>query len=435
MVKTKILPDKVKTDHKPIDIIITFENFVKRGPGFWKFNNQLLYDNEYTRQVKQLISDLKVNYHTLEDKGLKWDIIKCEIRGFTVKYSKNRSRCIKKNISNLEKEQIKLTDLLNNSPQDENILKCLNDVHNELEQINNEVTKGSIIRSRAIWSEEGEKNSKYFLGLEKRNYKNKCISKLINDNGKEITDHDQILKMEKEFYEELFKSKSINNLNTDESKELFFKEEDITKLNEDQKEECEGIIRMDECVNALKCMKNGKTPGLDGYHCEVYNFFWQDIKYLVLDSINYAYHSGSLSIDQRRGIITLTPKSGKDRTLLKSWRPISLLNTDYKIIAKSLANRLKPNLPLLIHPDQTGFVKNRYIGENCRLIGDILHLACKKQISGFLLLVDFQKAYDSVEWKYIEKILPLFNLGESFKKWVKILYFDSESTVTNNFSN
>ncbi len=154
---------------------------------------------------------------------------------------------------------------------------------------------------------------------------------------------------------------------------------------------------MEECAEALKNMKNGKTPGTDGFNCEMYKFFWQDIKHLVLDSVNYAYHNGSLSIDQRRGIITLTPKPGKDRTQLKFWRPISLLNTDYKIIAKSLANRIKPHLPTLIHPDQTGFIKDRYIGENCRLIGDILYLAHTKQISGFLVLVDFQKAYDSVE--------------------------------------
>ncbi len=72
------------------------------------------------------------------------------------------------------------------------------------------------------------------------------------------------------------------------------------------------------------------------------------------------------------------------------------------------------------------------MGIHCRLIGDILYLAHTKQISGFLVLVDFQKAYDSVEWKYIDRILPLFNIGESFIKWIKILYYDSESTVTNN---
>ncbi len=283
-----------------------------------------------------------------------------------------------------------------------------------------------------LTEETKERSSKYFLNLEKRNYKNKNITKLVDSSGVVITDLTLILNEEKNFFQKLFKSSSPPDIETENMKQIFFKNDDIPKLSDRDRDMCEGPLTLAECSQALKAMKNGKTPGTDGFGSDMYTFFWQDIKYLVHDSINYAYEHGHLSIDQRRGIITLTPKHGKDRTHLKNWRPISLLNTDYKIMAKAIAARIKQKLPLIIHTDQTGFIKGRYIGENCRLMADILHMADQKQISGFMLLIDFQKAYDSVEWKYIDKILPLYNIGTSFQKWVKLLYYNSESTVINN---
>ena len=92
----------------------------------------------------------------------------------------------------------------------------------------------------------------------------------------------------------------------------------------------------------------------------------------MVSSFNHAFRSGTLSISQRRGIISLIPKKNKDKTLLDNLRPISLLNVDYKILTKTLAKRLEKVLPTIINPDQTGYVKDRFIGENVRLINDIM---------------------------------------------------------------
>ena len=81
---------------------------------------------------------------------------------------------------------------------------------------------------------------------------------------------------------------------------------------------------------------------------------------------------GELSITQRQGIISLIPKNKKERSSLGNCRPISLLNTDYKIASKCIAKRIEKVLPILIANDQTGYVRGRYIGENVRLISDII---------------------------------------------------------------
>ena len=149
------------------------------------------------------------------------------------------------------------------------------------------------------------------------------------------------------------------------------------------------------------------------------NFFWPNIKDLLFESIKYFFHSGLLSLDQRRGIINIIPKKGKDLRYLCHWRPVTILNTDYKILTKALANRLQKVLPKLINPDQVGYIKGRYIGQNIRLINDIQNSAAISQFPGYIALVDFEKAFDSVEWSFLIECLKSYNFGSNFIKWIK----------------
>ena len=152
----------------------------------------------------------------------------------------------------------------------------------------------------------------------------------------------------------------------------------LPQLSVEEQQICEGLITEGECIKALKEMSNGKSPGSDGFTVEFYKVFWRNIKNLMIESINAAYENSKLSTNQRRGIVTLIPKKGKIRILLKNWRPITLLNIDYKIITKCLAMRLHMVLPSIINLDQTGFLKNRYIGENIRTIADIIEYTSLK---------------------------------------------------------
>ena len=138
---------------------------------------------------------------------------------------------------------------------------------------------------------------------------------------------------------------------------------------------------------------------------------------------------GKFSITQRQGIITCIPKGDKPRHFLKNWRPITLLNVIYKIASGCIANRLKSVLPKLISSDQTGFISGRYIGENTRLIYDIMDHVDKEYIPGLLLIVDFEKAFDSISWEFIADVLDFFNFGPSIKKWISVLYNDILSAI------
>ncbi len=108
-----------------------------------------------------------------------------------------------------------------------------------------------------------------------------------------------------------------------------------------ERDSCDRCIAEKEMLNSLKQLHNNKTPGTDVLPPYFYKFVWIYIKLLLIESIKNATKSGELSIEQKRGIITLLPKKDKSRHFLKHWRPISLLNADYKIITKLIANRLK----------------------------------------------------------------------------------------------
>ena len=139
-----------------------------------------------------------------------------------------------------------------------------------------------------------------------------------------------------------------------------------------------------------------------------------------------------MSLDQRRAILCLLPKAKKDLRFLKNWRPLSILNTDYKLLAKLLATRLQLVIGKLVDPDQSGYIKGRFIGENIRTIIDTINFTNTFDISGYLLFLDFEKAFDSVSWDFLFKVLDSFNFGDNFKKWVKLLYTDPLLAVTNN---
>ena len=139
-----------------------------------------------------------------------------------------------------------------------------------------------------------------------------------------------------------------------------------------------------------------------------------------------------MSYIQKLDVITCIPKPNKPKHFLKNWRHITLLNCTYKIASGCIANRIKKVLDKIIAKDQTGFIKGRYIGGNIRLIYDIMHYTEKLNIPGMLLLIDLEKAFDSISWTFIQKALDLFNFKISIKNWIRILYNNSTSRVLQN---
>ena len=155
---------------------------------------------------------------------------------------------------------------------------------------------------------------------------------------------------------------------------------------------CELQLTLQDYGKALKELPNNKSPGCDGFTTNFYKFFWIDIKELLFESYNYSFEKNAMTQEQKRGILNLLPKKDKDLRYLANWRPVSLLTTDYKILTKALAMKLQKVIPTIVDSDQVGYIKKRYIGENVRIIQDILLKADLEKLDAYITQIDFEKA-------------------------------------------
>ena len=184
-----------------------------------------------------------------------------------------------------------------------------------------------------------------------------------------------VLKELVHYYETLYRN---NELFNESQCYDFVKMTSCLTINEAQKLHCDSPITENACLKAICQLANNKSPGPDGFSVEFYKCFWDDLKHPFMECLKYSINKDQLCKSQYEGVITLLPKPGKDLLLACNYRPITLLNCDYKIIAKVINNRLWPLLPSLVSQDQSGFIKGRNIGDNIRLMFDIIdHANCK----------------------------------------------------------
>ena len=357
-----------------------------------------------------------------------------EIRSTTIAYSKkkklnlrNRETIIQRKLEELD------TEICNNQNLDGNILMEFENLKNELTEIYSIKGKEAMFRSRTRWIENGEKPTKYFFNLEKRNYEKKIITQLKTTDGEIISDMTKINKEIENYYKNFLTSTILQEKINDYEDHfaLFTSNLKNPKLCQDEANELEHDLTKDELLNALKGFQPGKTPGDDGFTKEFYETFFELLWRDLTDSFNEAFQTGKLSISQRRGVISLIPKDENNLMVLSNWRPITLLNVDYKILARAIAKRIEPKLPKLVHSDQTGFVKGRYIGQNVRLLNDLMEFTESNKLPGILLFIDFEKAFDTLEWPFIQHALKFLNFGPNICKWISVLYNDVESGVIN----
>ena len=416
-----ILPS-FASDHSPVAIKINLNSNIKRGNYSWKFNNSLLTDSAFKTEIKNHFSTVKQDIRNYENPHLKWEYFKYQARKFSIAFSKRKKS--EDALLVLHHENIISSfESSDNPPSDVEYLESKTFIDSYIEKR----TQGAILRCKSVSYEHNEKSSKYFLNLEKKRGENGTVKKLVKGDT-DISNSDEILKELHSFYSNLFDRKISK---TETECKNFLDTLNIPTISEQHKLECEKALSLEDLETSLFKMSIGKSPGNDGLSVEFYKTFWDDIKNVFFESVCYSRLVGELSISQRQAIIKLIEKKDKDKRFIANWRPISLLNVDTKIISKSLASRFIPILPTIISADQTAYVKGRYIGESIRLISDILECSDKHNVAGYLLTVDLEKAFDSVDHTFLISCMKKFGFGTSFLSWISILLKNNESCVSN----
>ena len=249
------------------------------------------------------------------------------------------------------------------------------DVLNKRKNIEKTREEGARVRARFTEINKFNRPTKEFYKYEKQIQAKGSINALIDKTGKEIYTKEEIMGEIQEYYQTLYKKETSSNVEIQ-------KNCDILKNKAIEKEEAEklgSLITEKEIKTALKQMKNEKSPGSDGLTKEFYIIFWNDLKDILEEMLNNIYLANSLSESQKEGVIKLLYKKGNTKEL-KNWRPISLLNIDYKILTKILANRVKEVLPKIIDQDQACGIKGRSIHDHLEILTSLTEITNDKTV-------------------------------------------------------
>ena len=149
---------------------------------------------------------------------------------------------------------------------------------------------------------------------------------------------------------------------------------------------------------------------------------------MYCESIEHGY----LNPSGRKGVITIIPKKTKDDTYVKNWRPLTLLNYDYKIFTKLIANRLESVVDSIVGKQQTGFIKNRRISMNLMKTMEVVAYTNKTNSPGIVTSVDFEKCFDRIEYSSINGSLKYFGFGEYLRKLVSVIFGKFQICTQNN---
>ena len=202
------------------------------------------------------------------------------------------------------------------------------------------------------------------------------------------------------------------------------------KLTQIDIQNLEKEVSEKEIYKAIKSLNSNKSPGIDGLPNEFYLKFWEIIKKEFCEVIINIIKGTLLKGSQKQAIITLIPKDG-ELNLLKSWRPVLQICSDVKIVAKILANRLNPIMPNIISDNQY-CVNSRKIVECNSKIRDILYYAETNNMSGALINLDWEKAFDRIHWNFLKKIMKKIGFPEFIISWLMVLYTNITSSCMVN---
>ncbi|KAA3484468.1 reverse transcriptase [Gossypium australe] len=268
-------------------------------------------------------------------------------------------------------------------------------------------------RARVNWLQLGDKNTTYFHNCATARKRANFINKLVGDDGRELTRESEIQEEAKIYFENLFTLQGI-----------IYPKEVLEGIEGSISSEVnKGLLspfREEEVRMPLKGMGPTKASGPDGFPAMFFQKYWHIVGKEVLEYCLGVLNEG-IEVDSANTTnIVLIPKIQKPTSLV-NFRPISLCTVLYKIVAKTIANRLQDVMGTCIDEVQSAFVPSRLISDNILLAYEILHTFRQKRTGkkGYMAVkLNMSKAYDRVEWSFIKEVMNKIRFARS---WVELI--------------
>ncbi|CAM8911363.1 unnamed protein product [Rhodiola kirilowii] len=273
-------------------------------------------------------------------------------------------------------------------------------------------------RARVEWIKYGDRNTAYFHARASQRRKRNWIHKLSDDQGVMVTEAEGIANIISDYFTTLFSSSSDSG-QVEWEEELAYVQPRITwEMNDNLTRD----VSEEEIRRAIFQMGATKAPGLDGFSAIFFQSNWNLIKADFIKEVQGVFKELRLDANWNLTQIVLIPKV-KEVTRMTELRPISLCNVSMKVVTKILANRLQLILGEVISLNQSAFIKNRMIFDNFIIAHEVSHYirGCRNKKNGYASLkLDMSKAYDRIEWSFLEKIMRKMGFNELWISWVML---------------
>jgi hypothetical protein len=290
------------------------------------------------------------------------------------------------------------------------------------------ISKESVLsqRSRQTWLREGDLNTRFFhASVKVRNIRNHISALRVGDTDEWIESTAGIRKAATDYFKLKFSSDPWPRSKLDGVP--------FPSLSLDDNQWLTRPFGMDEIESVVKDCDGNKSPGPDGFNFAFVKKMWHVIKGEVRIMLDQFHGIAFLPKSLTSYFVALIPKIHSPFSM-GDFRPISLLGCLYKIIAKVLTARLAHVMDRLVAPTQSAFIKGRQLVDGVVVINEVVDLAKRNGQSCFIFKVDFEKAYDSVEWSFLEYMLGRFGFCSKWKDWIRACVFAGNMSVLINGS-
>uniref|UniRef100_A0A803TR72 Reverse transcriptase domain-containing protein n=1 Tax=Anolis carolinensis TaxID=28377 RepID=A0A803TR72_ANOCA len=420
----KILP-RDRSDHSPIEIL--FKHKPKQPK--WRMDDNLIKKEADISRYKKLTREyFEMNALPETKRQTVWDAYKAVIRGLLIQQKAKMNKQKYRKSKELEKAIESNEKLLKINPNNKTASQELKALKKEKGRMEMEETAKKLKFIRQYNFENANKPGTWLARLVRKKKQHQLITKIKKDNKILSSDQNVIEEFHK-YYTQLYKEEDID---VSEIADYLGKQK-LDKISDTQRELLNKEISEDEIRRAIKSMKTNKAPGPDGFPASFYKTFQDDIIHFLKDLMNQILQGQDIPDSWKTADIICIPKENTDNTDVRNYRPISLLNSDYKMFSNILANRLKDLLNTWIAEDQKGFLPGRKMRDNVRCILDIIEYYEKNhQKEVALLSVDAEKAFDNLNWNFFKLAFQEIDIGFHFKNAINKIYERQNARVMIN---
>ncbi|GKC60500.1 RNA-directed DNA polymerase, eukaryota [Tanacetum coccineum] len=415
---SSITLDRFLSDHRPI---LMRESHHDYGPTPFRFYHYWFDLEGFDKFVEETwMNAPQDDTNAMVKLTKKLRYLKQHIRTWIKDYKfKTRSA-----IQQIKDELSKIDVLIDKGEGNSDICSKRRDIFKSLQDIEKLHSSELSQKSKVKWAIGGDENSKYFHGVLNKNRNQHSIRGILVDGN--WIETPSLVKKE-------FLSYFSNRFDRPPEFRLHNNAEFPNKLSPEQQSDLEINVTRNEIKKAIWDCGTDKSPGPDGFTFGFFRRYWSFLENDVIEAVNTFFINGNFPKGINSSFITLIPKNQEAKTT-KDFRPITLIGCIYKIISKILANRMVFVLEDLVNEVQSAFISKRQILDGPFILNELYHWCSKKKKQTMIFKVDFEKAYDSVRWDYLDDILRKFGFGEKWCSWIRNCLISSKGSILVNGS-